>query len=263
MEYFTWNADPVLLKLGPIQLYWYGILFVGSFFVGTWILQKIYNREGKDPAILETLFVYIMVGAALGARLAHCFFYDPTYYLANPLKVFAIWEGGLASHGGVVGVLLATWIFSKKHKESFMWLLSRLAIPAAFSGAAIRMGNFMNSEIVGQPTDIPWAVVFQRLDNIPRHPSQLYEALAYLSIFVFLLLVYRSVKPAFATKVLPALWFITIFTARFFLEYVKTKQAAYSSDLAFSTGQMLSLPFVILGVVWLIWAFKSKTEVLH
>jgi len=260
MEYFRWNADPILLNLGPLHLYWYGLLFVGSFVVGSWILKLIYLRENRDPEVLESLFVYIILGAALGARLVHCFFYDPTYYMANPMKIFAIWEGGLASHGGVLGVLLATWLFTRKHNESFMWLLSRLAIPASLSGAAIRIGNFMNSEIVGQPTDVPWAIVFERLDNIPRHPSQLYESLAYMIIFVFLLFVYRSLKPTFATKILPALWFITIFTVRFFLEYVKTKQAAYNVDQAFTTGQLLSVPFIILGFVWLVWAFVSEKK---
>ena len=260
MDYFTWNADPILLNLGPIHLYWYGLLFVGSFVVGSWILKRIYIREGKDYEALDSLFIYIILGAAIGARLVHCLFYDPSYYLANPLKILAVWEGGLASHGGVMGVLLATWLFSKKHKESFLWLLSRLAIPAALSGAAIRIGNFMNSEIIGKPTDLPWAIVFERIDNLPRHPSQLYEAVSYFLIFLFLLLVYRSVKPTFATKILPALWFLTIFTVRFFLEYVKTKQAAYNVDQMFTTGQLLSLPFILLGLVWLIWAFRSEKE---
>ena len=261
MEYFKWNADPVLLNIGPLHLYWYGLLFVGSFIVGSWILKWIYLRENRNPEVLESLFVYIILGAAIGARLVHCFFYDPSYYLVNPMKIFAIWEGGLASHGGVIGVLLATWLFTRKHEESFMWLLSRLAIPAALSGASIRIGNFMNSEIVGQPTDVPWAIVFERLDNLPRHPSQLYEAFAYVSIFFFLLIVYKNIKPAFATKVLPALWFLTIFIARFFLEFIKTKQAAYETGLL-STGQMLSIPFILLGSALLIWTFISNKKMI-
>jgi prolipoprotein diacylglyceryl transferase len=260
MEYFVWNADPVLLNLGPLQLYWYGLLFVGSFVVGSWILKWIYIREGKDPEVLESLFIYIIIGAAVGARLVHCLFYDPSYYLANPMKIFAVWEGGLASHGGVMGVLLATWLFAKKYNESFMWLLSRLAIPAALSGAAIRIGNFMNSEIIGKETDVPWAIVFERIDNLPRHPSQLYEAVSYFIIFIFLFLVYRSVNRTFATKVLPALWFLTIFIVRFLLEFVKTKQAAYNVDQMFTTGQLLSLPFILLGLVWLVWAFVSQKK---
>jgi len=260
MEYFRWNANPILLELGPLHLYWYGLLFVGSFVVGSWILKKIYIREGKDFEVLESLFIYIILGAAIGARLVHCFFYDPTYYLSHPLKILAVWEGGLASHGGVMGVLLATWLFSRKYKESFMWLLSRLAIPAALSGSAIRIGNLMNSEIVGKPTDVPWAVVFERIDNLPRHPSQVYESIAYFTIFVFLILVYRAVKPTFATKILPALWFLTIFTVRFLLEFVKTKQASYNVDQLLTTGQWLSIPFILLGLVWLIWAFISEKK---
>jgi len=260
MEYFKWNADPIMLKVGFLQFYWYGLFFVGSFVIGSWILKKIYINEGKDPEILETLFIYIIVGATVGARLAHCFFYDPSYYLANPLKILAIWEGGLASHGGIVGLLLGTWLFTKKYNESFMWLISRLAIPATFAGAMIRMGNFMNSEIVGKPTDVPWAVIFQRLDNIPRHPSQLYESLAHLIIFIILLLVYRNVKPAFATKLIAALCFIGVFGTRFFLEYFKTKQASYTTDISLSTGQLLSVPFIMLGVLLLIWAFVSEKK---
>ena len=258
MEHFVWNANPILLELGSIKLYWYGLLFVGSFVVGLYILTWIYKREGRDPDVLETLFVYVITGAAIGARLAHCFFYEPSFFIANPLKIFAIWEGGLASHGGVIGVLIAVWLFAKYHKESFFWLLSRIAIPAALSATAIRIGNFMNSEIVGIPTDVPWAIVFQRLDELPRHPVQLYESFTYFFIFILLLMVYKAVKPSFATKILPALFFLTVFTARFFLEFVKTKQAHYTTDLPFSTGQMLSMPFMILGLVWLVWAFKSR-----
>jgi len=260
MDYFIWNANPILLKLGPIQLYWYGLLFVGSFVVGLYILTWVYKREGKDPEILETLFVYIIAGAAIGARLAHCFFYEPSYFLEHPIQIFYIWNGGLASHGGVIGVLLAVWLFTRKYNESYFWLLSRIAIPAGLSATAIRIGNFMNSEIVGIPTDVPWAIIFQRVDMLPRHPSQLYESVTYLFVFILLLSVYRAVKPTFATKILPALFFLTIFTARFFLEFVKRKQAHYTTDLPFSTGQMLSIPFIILGLSWLIWAFVSENK---
>ena len=260
MEYFTWSVSPILFSFGVIKMYWYGLFFATAILVGIEIMKWVYKRENKAVALVDSGFIYAVIGIVVGARLGHCFFYDPAFYLANPWKIFAVWEGGLASHGGVMGVLLATWLFAKKYDESFTWLLSRLAIPAALSGAAIRVGNFMNSEIVGQPTDVPWAIVFERLDNIPRHPSQLYEAISYFLIFIFLLLVYRSVKPAFATKILPALWFITIFTVRFFLEYVKTKQAAYNVDQALTTGQWLSVPFIILGVVWLVWAFISQKK---
>jgi prolipoprotein diacylglyceryl transferase len=260
-EYFIWNANPVLLELGSLQIYWYGLLFAGSFFIGSQILAWIYKREGKGTENIDTLFFYVIVGSVVGARLVHCFFYEPSYFLANPMEIVAVWKGGLASHGGVIGFLITVWIYSKRYKESYTWLLSRLAIPAALTGSAIRFGNFMNSEIVGTPTDLPWAIVFQRLDNIPRHPTQLYESAIYLIIFLFLLTVYKRVKPHFATKILPALFFLTIFTARFFLEFIKTKQAAYETGLL-STGQMLSIPFILLGSALLIWTFISNKKMI-
>ena len=175
------------------------------------------------------------------------------------MEIVAVWKGGLASHGGVFGFLVTIWLYSRKYSESYTWLLSRLAIPAALTGSAIRFGNFMNSEIVGTPTDLPWAIIFQRLDNIPRHPTQLYESFIYFIIFIFLFAIYKIVKPTFATKLLPALFFLTIFTARFFLEFIKTKQATYETGLL-STGQMLSLPFILLGIGLLIWAFLSEKK---
>ena len=258
-EYFIWNANPVLLDLGSLQIYWYGLLFAGSFFVGSQILAWMYKREGKSSQNIDTLFFYVIVGAVVGARLAHCFLYEPTYFLEHPSEIIAVWKGGLASHGGVVGFLLSVWLYSRKYSESYAWILSRLSISAALTGSAIRFGNFMNSEIVGTPTDVPWAVIFQRLDNIPRHPTQLYESAIYLIIFLFLLTVYKKVKPNFATKILPALFFLTIFTARFLLEFVKTKQASYETGLL-STGQMLSIPFILLGTALLFWAFISNKK---
>jgi len=146
MEYFRWNADPILLNLGPLHLYWYGLLFVGSFVVGSWILKLIYLRENRDPEVLESLFVYIILGAALGARLVHCFFYDPTYYMANPMKIFAIWEGGLASHGGVLGVLLATSVGCPTISE-FIKFPIRIAAPDKAAGIARRESNHINDSL--------------------------------------------------------------------------------------------------------------------
>jgi prolipoprotein diacylglyceryl transferase len=254
MEHFIWNINPILLDLGAVQVYWYGVLFVGSFFIGLEILKWIYKRENKDPEILDNLIFYALIGAAIGARLVHCFFYEPSYFLQHPLKILAIWEGGLASHGGMIGVLIVVWLFTKYHKESYLWLLARFTIVGALTATAIRIGNFMNSEIVGLPTDLPWAIVFERVDSLPRHPVQLYEAIAYISIFLLLLFIYKKSKPNTSTKILPPLFLVTLFTARFFIEYVKTKQATYTTDLPFSTGQMLSMPFILIGVVWLIFA---------
>ena len=260
MEHLIWNVNPNILELGSLQLRWYGVLFVGSFFIGLLILQWIYKREGKDPASLDQLLIYVMVGAVVGSRLVHCLFYEPDFYLSHPLEILKVWKGGLASHGGLAGVLLALYVFSKRYDTPYMWLLSRIAIPGALTAACVRFGNLFNSEILGLPSELPWAIVFERVDLIPRHPVQLYEALSYLVILAILLVIYRKVSPAFATKILPGTFLVLVFTARFLLEYTKTKQEAYTLDIPFSTGQLLSIPYILLGILWMIWAFQSKRE---
>ena len=260
MEHLIWNVNPNILELGSLQLRWYGVLFVGSFFIGLLILQWIYKREGKDAASLDQLLIYVMVGAVVGSRLVHCLFYEPDFYLSHPLEILKVWKGGLASHGGLAGVLLALYLFSKRYDTPYMWLLSRIAIPGALTAACVRFGNLFNSEILGLPSQLPWAIVFERVDLIPRHPVQLYEALSYLVILAILLVIYRRVSPAFATKILPGTFLVLVFVARFLLEYTKTKQEAYTLDIPFSTGQLLSIPYILLGILWMIWAFKSKRE---
>ncbi len=260
MEHLLWNVDPVLLKLGPLELRWYGLLFVGSFFLGLMILTKIYKREGKDPEVLDNLLIYLMIGAVLGSRLVHCFFYEPDFYLSHPLEILKVWKGGLASHGGLAGVLIALYVFAKRYNTPYMWLLSRVAIPGTLTAAFVRFGNLFNSEILGLPSDKPWAIIFERVDMVPRHPVQLYEAFSYLIILLLLVTIYRKVTPAFATKILPGTFLVLLFTARFFIEYAKTRQASYTTDLPFSTGQMLSVPYIILGILWIIWAFKSSSH---
>jgi len=260
MEHFVWNIDPTLLHLGPLELRWYGLLFVGSFFLGALILTWIYKREGKDPVVIETLLIYLMVGAVIGSRLVHTLFYEPEFYLSHPLEILYVWKGGLASHGGLMGVLIALYIFAKRYNESYMWIVSRVAIPGALTAAFVRFGNLFNSEILGKPSEVPWAIVFERIDLIPRHPVQLYEAFAYLTILLLLITLYRKVTPEFATKILPGTFLFLLFTARFFIEYTKTRQAAYTTDLPFSTGQLLSIPFILIGIVWIIWAFINKNK---
>ena len=257
MEHFIWNVDPVLLHLGPLQLRWYGLLFVGSFFLGLYILQWIFKREGRDPAVLDNLLIYIMVGAVVGARLMHCLAYEPDFYLSHPLEIFKVWKGGLASHGGMIGVLIALYFFAKKYKENYLWLISRVTIPGALTAAFVRFGNLFNSEILGKPTDLPWAIVFSRVDMLPRHPVQLYEAFAYLTLLAILLIVYKKVSFTVSTKILPPLFLTYMFTVRFLLEYTKTKQADYTWDLPLTTGQALSLPFILIGIVWFIIAIKQ------
>jgi len=260
VQHFIWNVNPTLLELGPLQLRWYGLLFVGSFFLGLMIMTWIYKRENKNPEELDNLLIYILIGTVIGARLMHCFAYEPEYYLAHPLEILKVWKGGLASHGGMIGVLIALYFYTKKHHQSFWWLLSRIVIPTALVGTFIRLGNLFNSEILGVPTDKPWAIVFERIDMLPRHPVQLYEALAYLILFFILLFIYRKISVSFATKILPGIFFTYMFTARFLLEYTKTPQADYTTSLPFNTGQLLSIPVIIIGIVWIIWAVMSHKD---
>ncbi len=259
MEYFIWNVNPNIFELGSLQLRWYGLLFVGSFFLGLMILQWIYKRENKDPSVLDNMLIYIMIGTVIGARLMHCFAYEPEFYLSHPLEILKVWKGGLASHGGMLGVIVALYVFSKKYKESFIWLISRITIVGALTATFVRFGNLFNSEILGLPTEKPWAIIFAKVDMIPRHPVQLYEAFAYLVLFAILLLVYKNVKFDFATKILPGIFLTYMFTARFLLEYTKTRQADYVTALPFSTGQMLSVPFIVIGIIWIVWAIKNRS----
>ncbi|SFV66324.1 Prolipoprotein diacylglyceryl transferase [hydrothermal vent metagenome] len=258
MEHFIWNINPTLLHLGPLQLRWYGLLFVGSFFLGLMILQWVYKREDKNTDELDNFLIYVLIGTVIGARLMHCFAYEPAFYLSHPLEIFKVWKGGLASHGGLIGVVTALYIFCRHYQQSFWWLLARLTMPGALTAAFVRFGNFFNSEILGLPSDKPWAIIFERIDMIPRHPVQLYEAGAYLVLLLILVSLYKKISPLFFTKLAPGIFLTYMFIARFLLEYTKTRQADYATSLPFTTGQMLSVPFIILGIAWIVWAIKNR-----
>jgi len=263
MEHFVWNIDPNIFKFGAIQLRWYGVLFVASFFVGLSIMQWVYRREGKDPAVLDNFLLYVIVGAVVGARLMHCFAYEPDYYLSHPMEILYVWKGGLASHGGMLGVIVALYLFARRYKESYLWMLSRATLAGMVTAAFVRIGNFFNSEILGLPTDKPWAIVFSRIDNLPRHPVQLYEAAAYFVILGILIWLYRRSSFAFASKILPGVFLVLLFSARFLLEYTKTEQADYATALPFTVGQLLSIPFILLGIFWVLWAWTSTRKAMR
>jgi prolipoprotein diacylglyceryl transferase len=218
-------------------------------------MEWIFTREKRRVDDIEHLFLYVIFGTIIGARLGHCIFYDPVYYLSTPLKVFAIWEGGLASHGGAMGVLIGVYLFSIKYGYRYLWIVDRIVIPASLAGAFIRLGNFFNSEIIGTPSTLPWAIVFENFDHIPRHPTQLYESLSYLIIFSILFGIYRLKGVSLRDGYLLGIYFVSIFSVRFMLEFIKFKQEAYSSDLALSMGQFLSLPFILFGVYLLYRAY--------
>ena len=194
----TWDVSPEIFRIGPLPIRWYSLGWLLAFGVGFHLVRGMYRQEGKPEKDLESVLLYMILGAIIGARLGHCFFYRPDYYLANPLEIIAFWKGfrGLASHGGAAGILVSLYIFSRRHQDQpYLWLLDRVAAPTALGGFFIRMGNLMNSEILGLPSDAPWAMVFTRIDAVPRHPAQLYEALSYLLIFFLLFGLYRRKGP--------------------------------------------------------------------
>ncbi|MCF7971563.1 MAG: prolipoprotein diacylglyceryl transferase [Methylococcaceae bacterium] len=257
MDHFIWDFDPILVSFQPIRIHWYGLMFALALLSNYLLMHWIYWRELGSTDDVDRLLWYCIGGTVIGARLGHVIFYNPAYYLSNPDKIIAIWEGGLASHGGVVGVLIALYIYQRKASFNYLWILDRAAIAAAFSGGLIRVGNFLNSEIAGTATDVPWAVIFTRIDQIPRHPVQLYEAFSYAGISFFLFSLYQR-SPSFNLNGRLFAWFlILIFSARFVLEFFKVSLASYSNDFWLSTGQLLSIPFILIGSYFLYRARKS------
>lgn len=248
-----WSPDPILVEVGPLSVRWYGVFFAISHVMGYIIMKKIYQNEGKSCVELDNLLVYMMVGTIVGARLGHCLFYAPHYYINNPIDIFKIWEGGLASHGGAIGIAIALLVYVRKHgSQSFVWQLDRIVIPATLAGSLIRIGNFFNSEIVGVPSNLPWAVIFGRIDMVARHPTQLYESLSYILIFGVLANIYKSEKLRSIDGVLTGSFLVLVFGVRILLENTKEPQAAFTLPLPISVGQLLSIPAVMVGV-WLLY----------
>lgn len=252
-----WSPDPEVFQLGPLAPRWYGLMFAVGFLLGYQILLGIFRREGRSEVEVYRLFLYVFIGTMVGARLGHCLFYQPDYYLSHPLEILKIWEGGLASHGGTLGVLFAVWLYLRKSDMKYLWLGDRMSIPIALVSGFIRLGNLFNSEIIGVPTELPWAFVFERVDNLPRHPAQLYEALTYFAIFFINRELYRRWGKRAPTGRLLGIMFIGIFTARIFIEFIKENQVPFEEAMAFNMGQLLSIPFVLFGL-WLIW--RSRRE---
>jgi len=259
LEHLVWNVNPILFSFGSLSIHWYGLLFAIAIISGFQVMNFIYKHEKKPIEQLDSLQIYIVIGIVIGARLGHCLFYDPVYYLSNPLEILAIHKGGLASHGGGIGAILATLYYAKKSKISFLYLLDRLAIPTALFAFFVRVGNLMNSEIVGIQTDVVWGVIFPRVDTLVRHPAQVYEALSYLIIFFILSAIYLYTKKKENLGFLFGVFLLSVFSARFMIEFVKVHQAAYDSILNLNTGQMLSIPFLLLSL-WLIARSTKKAK---
>jgi prolipoprotein diacylglyceryl transferase len=259
---WTWKTDPILLHLGPLQLHWYGLLFAAGLFTAYSLVRHLARRNGIAPERLEPIFFYVVLGVVLGARLVHCFFYEPGYYLEHPLEILFIWKGGLASHGGILGAILGLWYGARRQGIDFSWLLSRTALSALPTAFFIRLGNFFNSEILGRPTGGQWGITFLRIDPLPRHPVMLYEAFTYLLLFLLLwFTLERSRLPEpFRSYRLLGLILVGVFSARILLEFFKVPQADYATDLPLNVGQLLSLPFLILGILLILYSYRPFKE---
>lgn len=273
----NWNLDPTIFWItDSFPLKYYGLLFVSGLLLGYAIEKYIFNKENISLEVLDKLLIYIIIGTVLGARLGHCIFYEFEYFFNHPLEILLpiqkIGDGykftgfrGLASHGGTIGVFIAIVLFCKKQKIDLLWILDRVAIAVPVSAAFIRLGNFMNSEIYGKPTDGTWGVVFQRDDLIPRHPTQLYEAFSYFLIFGIMFFLYKSKKVSKVNGILFGIFMILLFSARFIIEFFKENQESFESQMPINMGQILSIPFILSGLILVIWkanstSFKQKEK---
>lgn len=264
----NWNLDPVIYWItDSFPLKYYGILFATGILLAHYVAKRIYIKENVPIENLEKLFIYVVVGIVLGARLGHCFFYEPSYYFENPLEILLpikkigdayqfIGFQGLASHGGGIGTLIAIGIYCKKYKTNYLWVLDRIAIVTPIVAVFIRLGNFMNSEIYGKPTNGNWGVIFQRDDLIPRHPTQLYEAFSYLLIFGVLIFSYKKMVKEKSNGLIFGLLLVLVFSARFIIEFFKENQVGFEKGMILNMGQLLSIPFIIIGLI-LIFLRKS------
>lgn len=271
----TWNVDPIIFQIGSFGIRYYSLLFALGFVIGYFVVKRIYKAEGIAVSELDQLVIYVVVGGLLGARLAHCVFYDWEYYLSGWKEVIEIFlpisfypefhfvgYQGLASHGGAIGIIIAMLLFRRKStQKNILWLLDRIAIPTGFAGAFIRLGNLFNSEIYGHQTDKAWGFIFvQNGDTWASHPTQIYEAICYIVTSLVLMYLYKFERLRNARGFLLGIFLIMIFTARFFIEFLKNNQVAFEESLALNMGQWLSIPFVIGGALLVFTSLKLKNN---
>jgi phosphatidylglycerol---prolipoprotein diacylglyceryl transferase len=261
--FIHWNFEPDLFHLGPITVRWYGLMFAISFILGYKIVEKQFKHEKENLEWLDALLTYIVVATIVGARLGHVFFYGWSEYAKEPLEIIKVWKGGLASHGGAAGIFIALWLFSRKYtKRNVFWIIDRVVIPTALAAMFIRLGNLWNSEIYGVQTSLPWGFIFERNgETVPKHPTQLYEALAYLLTYFVVRTMYWKTDAKNKTGLITGVFFIMVFAARFFIEFVKEDQEAFEAAMTLNRGQQLSIPFILVGIGLVIWAMTKKDNV--
>jgi prolipoprotein diacylglyceryl transferase len=259
LNYIVWDANPLLID-SFVQVRWYGLMFAIGFWIGYNIVAKIFKHEGAPESWLGVLFLWVVAGTVIGARLGHVFFYEWDKYSQDPITILYIWQGGLASHGGTIGIILGVLLFSIiTTKRSPLWTFDRLVIPIALVGAMIRMGNLMNSEIYGHPTDLPWGFIFVRgHENIglPCHPTQIYEALCYLALFGLMMWMYWKKNAEARPGLIFGTFLTVLFGCRFLIEFVKNNQVAFENTMTLNMGQWLSVPFILVGIFFIVRALR-------
>lgn len=266
LSQIIWDVSPVIFTLGPLSVRWYGLAFAVGFIVGYNIVAKMFKHEGAPEKWLGILLAYLMVGTLVGARLGHVFFYEWDYYSQHPGDILKIWEGGLASHGGTIANIIALFLFSwLVSKKPASWTFDKIVVPTAFVAALIRLGNLMNSEIYGGFTELPWGFIFVRDgQTLPAHPTQLYEAMCYLALFGLLMWMYWKKNAEERPWLMTGIFFIGIFLPRFLIEYVKNVQveSEYSmiAQYGINMGQMLSIPFILIGIGLVVWALSHPRQ---
>lgn len=271
LNYIHWNPSPNIFTIPGIDwpVRWYGMLWALALLGSHFFMNRIYKAEGRTEKQLDTLTLYIVIGTILGARFGHCLFYGPLWdvfdnngalieegYLAHPLNMLKIYEGGLASHGGAFGIIFSAYLYSRKSKENLLWLFDRLAVVVPLASFLIRIGNLMNSEIIGIESNLPFAFVFTQIDNVPRHPAQLYEAIFYFGLFLVMYWLWKNKRTQLGSGFSLGLLCVALFLLRFFVEFIKENQVDFENSLTLNMGQILSIPFVLFGV-YMMWRSKK------
>jgi prolipoprotein diacylglyceryl transferase len=259
LAFVTWNPNPVIFNVG-VPIRYYGVLWVIGITLAYLIVHYQFRDKKIDERKFEPIFFYCFFGVFIGARLGHCLFYEPGYYLLNPIEMlFPVtvmpdggWKfigyQGLASHGGAIGLIIALWLYSRKTKLNYIDVIDMIGVAAPLTGFCIRIANLMNSEIIGKVTDVPWAFIFVREDMQPRHPAQLYEAIAYLLLFFIAIFLYKNYSKKLRRGFFFGLCLTGVFTFRFFIEFLKETQTDFESGMLLDMGQLLSIPFILIGI---------------
>lgn len=272
-NFISWSPDPVLFRVFGRQVRWYSVCWAIALLVGYLNMRRLYRKQNLSDELVDKLLMYCFISVLIGARLGHCLFYEPSYFLSHPVEMFLpihhfddgwklVGYEGLSSHGGVFGMILAIWFYSKSTKIKFMHVLDNMGIITPLSAAFIRLGNLFNSEIVGNPTDKPWGFIFlNNQEDFARHPAQLYESLAYVVIFIVMQITYRFLPQKVSTGLYFGLCLTLIFTFRFFIEFIKADQEAFEAGYLLNMGQILSIPLILAGVYAIYRALKTKNFV--